>query len=203
MRISEFLQVELSLIHEIISNYFYLDKDIIFKKTRVEKIIEARQWFHYFSRVLNPEYKISSKQIGSYYSDITGVKSDHATVLHSVNKIKGYISVHKKDKEKESYLRNLILDKHKQVIYLKKQVNNQHQQALWYLINWDSFSLKDVINDSMFYKFQTRLSEIETEHGKIAKRKKVYFTNRFKRKSNYNIYSCIDKKKAKKIFFKY
>ena len=44
---------------------------------------------------------------------------------------------------------------------------NQHQLPLYYLYNWDSFSLKDVINDSMFFKFQTRLSELEKKHGTL------------------------------------
>lgn len=76
------------------------------------------------------------------------------------------------------------------------KINNQHQQVLWYLTNLRSFSLKDVIKDSMFYKFQTRLSEIESEHGILANRQKVQFTNRFGRKSNYYVYRCIDFKKA-------
>lgn len=82
---------------------------------------------------------------------------------------------------------------------------NQHQQVLYYLINWDEFSLKDVINDSMFHKFQTRLSEIEIDCCCfIAERKKVEFTNRFGRKSNYNTYSaCISKEKLIELFEKY
>ena len=43
-----------------------------------------------------------------------------------------------------------------------KAPKNQHQLALYYLYNRNDFSLKDLINDSMFFKFQTRLSEIET-----------------------------------------
>ena len=83
---------------------------------------------------------------------------------------------------------------------------NQHQQVLWYLYNWDKpFSLKDVISDSMFYKFQTRLSDIENRYCCfIAERKQVEFTNRFGRKSNYNTYSaCIPKEKLIKLFEKY
>lgn len=82
---------------------------------------------------------------------------------------------------------------------------NQHQQVLWYLINWDKFSLKDVINDSMFYKFQTRLSDIENKYcGYIANREKAEFTNRFGRKSNYNIYSSrLSNEKLIELFNKY
>ena len=77
---------------------------------------------------------------------------------------------------------------------------NQKQQALWYLINWQSFSLLEVINDSMFYKFQTRLSEIESEHGAITEKAKRKFENRFGRKSNYLTYTCTNIEKAKELF---
>jgi hypothetical protein len=83
------------------------------------------------------------------------------------------------------------------------RVNNQWQQALYYLINLDSFSLADVIHDSMFYKFQTRLGEIEQEHGIICTRERKEFTNRFGRKSNHTVYSCIDKEKVLELFNKY
>lgn len=82
---------------------------------------------------------------------------------------------------------------------------NQHQQALWYLINWGEFSLKDVINDSMFYKFGTRISEIEIDCCCfIATRTRVKFTNKFGNKSSYVNYSaCIPKEKLIELFEKY
>ena len=84
------------------------------------------------------------------------------------------------------------------------KLKNQHQQAIYYLSNWQKFSLKDVINDSMFFKFQTRLSEIEAEHGQIAIREQVKFTSKFGRKSKYYVYSaCVNKVKLKEIFESY
>ena len=83
------------------------------------------------------------------------------------------------------------------------KINNQHQQVLWYLINWNEFSLKDVINDSMFYKYQSRLSTIEAEHGALTEKTKKKFTNRFGRKSQYTIYKCINKELAKELINKY
>lgn len=77
---------------------------------------------------------------------------------------------------------------------------NQWQLALWYLINWDNLNVKDVINDSMFYKFQARLSEIELEHGTITTKERKKFTNRFGKTSTYVQYSCTDKNKAKELF---
>lgn len=78
--------------------------------------------------------------------------------------------------------------------------NNQHELILWYLYNWQEFSLKDLINDSMFFKAQTRLSELEQEYGQLAKREKVKFINRFNHKSEYNVYSAIDKKRILEIY---
>jgi hypothetical protein len=80
---------------------------------------------------------------------------------------------------------------------------NQHQLVLWYLFNWESFSLKDVINHSMFFKFQTRLSEIEKIHGEIAQRSRNKFINRFGHKKSFNTYSCENKALLKKLFNKY
>jgi len=80
---------------------------------------------------------------------------------------------------------------------------NQHQQVIWYLLNWQHwFSLKDVINDSMFYKFQSRLGEIEREHGTITNKKSKSFTNRFGRTSSYNVYTAIDRQKLKELYNK-
>lgn len=83
-----------------------------------------------------------------------------------------------------------------------KEPKNQHQLVLWYLLNMNGFSLRDVINDSMFFKFQTRLSELEKEHGTLAKRNKVKFTNRFGHSGIYYVYSAIDKEKIKSIYNK-
>lgn len=83
-----------------------------------------------------------------------------------------------------------------------KKPRNQYHLALRYLIEKDEFSLLDVIKDSMFFKFQTRLSELEKEHGYLVKKRKVSFTNRFGNSSDYFIYSAIDKEQLIKIYNK-
>jgi len=83
------------------------------------------------------------------------------------------------------------------------EIANQHQQALWYLINWKSFSLTEVIDDSRFHKFQTRLGEIEQEHGEICERSTRKFINRFGRKSKYTVYECSNINKARELIIKY
>jgi hypothetical protein len=85
----------------------------------------------------------------------------------------------------------------------KLHPKNQHQQVLYYLFHWSDFSLKDVINDSFFVKFQTRLSEIESEHGTLATRTRVKFINKFGRKSDYNNYDCLDKDRVLELFNNY
>jgi hypothetical protein len=80
------------------------------------------------------------------------------------------------------------------------KATNQWQEALYYLINWNEFSIMDLIQDSMFIKFQTRLSEIENEHGVITSKERKDFVNRFNKKSNYVVYKCTDKEKAKELF---
>lgn len=81
------------------------------------------------------------------------------------------------------------------------KVNNQHQQVIYYLLKWKEFNLKRVINHSMFYKFQTRLGEIERKHGTITKKRKVQFINCFNRKRNYTVYSLnISELQAKELF---
>jgi len=78
----------------------------------------------------------------------------------------------------------------------------QHELALYYLIEWDNFSLKDVINDSMFYKFQTRLAELEAKYGMLARRNRRMFISRFGMKRAYNEYQAIDKKQLINLFNK-
>ena len=81
---------------------------------------------------------------------------------------------------------------------------NQKQLVIYYLLKWESMTLKRVINHSMFFKFQTRLSEIEAKHGTIAFRDKVKFINQFGHKSNYNLYSkSINEEKLMEIYKTY
>jgi len=78
-------------------------------------------------------------------------------------------------------------------------IENQHQQVLWYLINRNKVALMDVIKDSMFFKFQTRLSELESEHGNLTIKVRKKFTNRFGRESSFLEYTALDKEQLKKL----
>lgn len=81
---------------------------------------------------------------------------------------------------------------------------NKQQLVLWYLIDWfnEPFSMKDVINDSMFYKFPARLSELEKIFGFLAEREKVKFKNRFGNSSVYCLFKTIDRERCIEIYKK-
>jgi hypothetical protein len=84
-----------------------------------------------------------------------------------------------------------------------KKPKNQHAAVLWYLITEPIFTMKTVINDSMFFKFQSRLSEIEQKHGTIANRERVKFRNKFGNKGSCNMYSAIDVDQLKQLYKEY
>lgn len=92
--------LDFSIISDAICEYFEIeDKKDVFVKTRSRDVIKHRQWFHYFARLLNPQHIVSLTTIGEYYKDVTGNSYDHATVLHSIRKINGYLDVSKPDRE--------------------------------------------------------------------------------------------------------
>lgn len=104
-------KTKLSVIHNSINEYFNVENDYIFTKTRVPSIVKLRQWFHYFSVLLNDRYSVSYAYIGAYYSEKTGYKFDHATIMHSYKKINEYLDVYPEDVEVKNQLLNLITKK--------------------------------------------------------------------------------------------
>lgn len=81
-----------------------------------------------------------------------------------------------------------------------KPPKNQKTLVLWHLINKTTVSQVDVITEDMFWKFNTRLSELEAKYGAIANRKRLPFTNRFGHKGGYLIYSAIDRDKCIELY---
>lgn len=77
----------------------------------------------------------------------------------------------------------------------------QKQQVIWYLYNWNEFTLKEVIEDSLFHKFQTILSEIESKFGVITIKIRHKFTNKFGNQGSFYTYEAIDKQKLKQLFY--
>ena len=83
-----------------------------------------------------------------------------------------------------------------------KNPNNQNQQVIWYLYNYKKLTMKFIITDSLFWKFNTRLSEIENKLGfSITHKKRVEFINKFGRNSTYLEYSkSVPRKKLLELF---
>jgi len=76
----------------IVFNYFDVPLEIIKKKNRQAQLVRAKQFTAYFLR--REVNKTSLSEIGKIFD------LDHATILHSINKIKGVIEV---DKEYRNY----------------------------------------------------------------------------------------------------
>ena len=99
---------DLSIILESVSEFFRIEKTEVFNKSRKDKILLSRQWFHYLSRKLNPKFELSSRQIGLFYKDVTGISYDHATVLNSFKSISNNVFCYKKDRDIERKLLDMI-----------------------------------------------------------------------------------------------
>ena len=52
----------------------------------------------------------------------------------------------------------------------------------------------------MFFKFQTRLGEIEKKHGSISTKEREDFVNRFDRKSNFLTYKAENESKIIELY---
>ena len=75
----------------------------------------------------------------------------------------------------------------------------QAQLVMWYLFNHKEVDQKFVINHSFFWKFNTRLSELENKFGTFTKKEYKSFTNRFNHKGKYLVYSISNKDLANKV----
>ena len=83
-------EIELSTICKVVAEYYNIEPVDVFSISRKREVIKRRQWFQYLARTLT---EITSDKIGKYYSDITGIIVDHATVLSNAKKIRGFIEV--------------------------------------------------------------------------------------------------------------
>ena len=67
---------------------------------------------------------------------------------------------------------------------------NDKAKALYYLIDWNNFSLVDIINRNMFYKWQTRINELESELMTVLVTKtKIHYLDEFKVDRSYFRYN--------------
>lgn len=83
--------VPLKIIHKVVCDYFQIDPEKLFARTRVRHIVYPRQIFFHLAYKYNPE--LSFEYVGSYASENP---FDHATVLYAKNTIEGLVQVDKK-----------------------------------------------------------------------------------------------------------
>lgn len=85
----------LGTIHGVICEYYDMEPLKVFECTMRAEVIYPRQCFHYLSRKMNPQYRVSLRTIGEYFSDVSGVKYAHSTVYHNSRKIEDYMQIYK------------------------------------------------------------------------------------------------------------
>lgn len=90
--------IELSEVHEKVCNYFNVDYLFPFERSRKKEHVYVRQIFHYVARETTNKKMVTFEKIGNYLSDIID-PFNHATVLNSYIKIKGYLTYDKKVNE--------------------------------------------------------------------------------------------------------
>ena len=95
---------EIEIVENVICNYFVISPEILLKKTRIRKTIEARQIFHYLARKYT---KFTLKEIANYKD----ANSDHSTVMHSTKVVGNMIETEKVYKERIDLLNTMIKDR--------------------------------------------------------------------------------------------
>ncbi len=85
--------IPLEKIHKEVVNYFHIQENQIFKKTRVRHIVDARQIFHYLSRKHNGK-RMSLQTIAEYGS----FTNSHSTVLNSIKTVNNLMQTEKQFK---------------------------------------------------------------------------------------------------------
>lgn len=86
--------VPLHKIKDAVCEHFGVEDIYFLNGSSKESPLLLRQIFHYLSRELNKNF-VTYKEIGSYYSDVSGRSYDHSTVINSHNKIENYLSYDK------------------------------------------------------------------------------------------------------------
>jgi len=100
------------IIKKIVCDFFKIDIDIIFEKTRNREIIEPRQLIQFFCRKF---IKIASRYNKKGYRELplneiarfTKV-TNHATVISNIKRIKGFIDTDKNFKKRIEAIEALI-----------------------------------------------------------------------------------------------
>lgn len=111
----------LEQIHQAVNIYFGFEGDQIFKRSRELKYVEPRQMFHYLSSELT---KSKLSKISSYVR-----KMNHATVLHSISQVEGYLDVdynYRKSVQEVKEILNNIIQNQSSESYVRDWLKNNN-----------------------------------------------------------------------------
>lgn len=81
------IYIEKEYINRRVASYFNMKSDTLRKKTRLRKVVYARQFAQYF---LHVNYGYTCQEIGTYYGQ------DHTTVAHSRKTIEALVVYNRK-----------------------------------------------------------------------------------------------------------
>ena len=88
----------LKIIHEAVCEVFDVELDYPFQKSRKRNILFVRQFFQYIAAETNPRIDVPYRHIGSYYSENSGWKIDHSTVINNHRRIQDYVDSYPEDR---------------------------------------------------------------------------------------------------------
>ena len=137
----------LEQIHEAVNIYFGFVNDDIFTKSRTLKYVEPRQMFHYLANELTNE-KLS--KIASYVR-----KMNHATVIHSINQVKGYLEV-------DYNYRKSVLEVKEIINNLIKNQSSESYVRCWLKNNNPKLNVSD-LNESIVSLLVNFKADLELE----------------------------------------
>ncbi len=87
---------------EIVCSYYGLDFNLLLGKSRKSNIVKARQIYCYFCRILTNDSLAKIAKI---------INKDHATVMHSVKKLKNEMDVYPKLSTEITLIYGIIMSK--------------------------------------------------------------------------------------------
>jgi hypothetical protein len=138
-------ELGIEYIIDVVCEYFNLDKLLFQSKSRKRELVQPRQIAHYFAK----KYTKSSL---AYIGKRIGVK-DHATVLHSLKTVNGYLGY---DKEFIAWVDDI-----------DKILKKKYDEIVLYQISKQE--IKETVKDQVFiyllknYPVKTRKEKIEVE----------------------------------------
>lgn len=135
----------LQTVESIVCNYFHINTETLFKKSREIKIREPRQIFHYLSQRFTNS---SLDSIAKYSSN-----KNHTTVLHSVKVVSNFIDTEWKFKKMmlllEEQLRNQMV--------VNKAFETKKQNIINEIKNDLNISIKSLKEKVKFSEFEKEL----------------------------------------------